>query len=262
MSALFLAAAVALYLLSLAGYGAAFARPALARTARAGFAIAAAGFVVHGVAIGIGCRETGGQHLLTVSGAAGLAGWITAGVFLIVQRTFRKPAAGAFALPLVVAAALPGVIAPTTGEDGVKLALAAVPAVRVHVTTAAGGIALFALACAIAVMYLLQQRELKGKHFGPLLSRLPSLHALDRVNGTLVALGFAVFTVAVVSGSVLARTVWCASWDWDGQQVASVVVWVVFGASVLARSAGARGRRQAILTLVAFSLGASKHGNQ
>jgi ABC-type uncharacterized transport system permease subunit len=247
-------AAVGLYLLSAAAYGAAFARPALARTARAAFALAAAGFLVHGVAIGLGCRETGGQHLLTVGGAAGLVGWVAAGVFLWVQRAFRKPAAGAFALPLVIAAVLPSALATGTGERALAPALATVPAVGLHVTAAAAGIALFALACAFGVMYLLQERELKGKRFGPLLSRLPSLHALDRVNGTLITLGFAVFTVAVLSGSLLARSEWCAFWEWDGQQVASVAAWAVFGAVVLARRAGGRGRRQAVLTLVAFSL--------
>jgi ABC-type uncharacterized transport system permease subunit len=249
-----LAAAVTLYLLAAAAHGLAFARPALARTAAAGVALAAAGFLVHGLAIGLGCREMGGRHLLTVEGAAGLAGWIAAGVLLLVQRDLRTPAAGAFVLPLVLVAVLPEVAAPRAGAPVAAPSLARLPALQVHVTTAAGGIALFALACAVGLMYLLQERELKGKRFGPLLTRLPSLHVLDRANGRLVALGFALFTVALVSGSFVARTAWCASWDWDGQQVVSVLVWLVFGAMVLARRAGSHGRRQAVLTIAAFSL--------
>jgi ABC-type transport system involved in cytochrome c biogenesis permease subunit len=254
VSTLILAAAVAAYLVSAVAYGAAFAKPALKRTAHAALLFAGVGFVVQAVAIGVACKETGGQHLLTVSGALGLVGWMAAGVHLFVQRTARTPAAGAIGLPLVVAAVLPGFAAPVGIGPFAAPALARLPAVRLHVTTASAGIALFALACAFGVMYLVQERELKGKRFGPLLSRLPSLHALDRINGRLVEIGFAVFTVAVVSGAIVARTVWCAPWAWDGQQVASVVVWAFFGAMVLARRAGSHGRRQALRTIVAFSL--------
>lgn len=253
MSAVVLVISLALYLSAAAAYVAAFVRPALTRTARAAFLLAVAGFAVQGAAIGIGCGETGGRHLLTVSGGAGLVGWLTAGAFLVVQRRVQKAAGGGFVLPVVFAAVLPGAVAPTSMNAGLST-LAELPAVRLHVITAAGGIALLALACAFGIMFLLQERELKEKRFGPLLSRLPSLHALDRVNAALVAVGFAVFTVAVVTGALVARTVWCATWDWDGQQVASVGVWLVFGAMVLARRVGARGRRQAVLTLVAFTL--------
>lgn len=247
-----LAAALGLYLLSAAAYALAFARPGLARAARGALALAVAGFAVHAVAIGAGCRADGGGHLLGVGGAASLAGWIAAGAFLVVQRAFRAPAAGAFALPVVVAGVLPEVVAP--GGRLASSALARVPALPLHVTTASAGLALFALACAAGLMYLLQERELKGKRFGPLLSRLPPLRSLDRMNGALVAAGFGVFTVALVSGAMVARTAWCASWDWDGQQVVSALVWLVFGAMLLARRAGSHGRRQAILTLAAFSL--------
>jgi len=96
---------------------------------------------VHGIAIGAGCKETGGQRLLTVSGAVGLLGWVAGGVLLLVQRACRDPAAGAFALPLVLAAVLPGVFAPGTGGRGVTPALATVPALRLHATAAAAGIA-------------------------------------------------------------------------------------------------------------------------
>jgi ABC-type transport system involved in cytochrome c biogenesis permease subunit len=251
---LVLAAAVASYLLSAIAYGAAFARPALRRTARAALALAGIGFAAQGVAIGLACNETGGQHLLTVAGTLGLVGWFAAGVHLFVQRTARTPAAGALALPLVFAAVLPGLASPVGSGSFDAPALAQIPAVRLHVTTAAGGVALFALACAFGVMYLVQERELKGKRFGPLLSRLPSLHALDRINGGLIKVGFAVFTVAVVSGAVVARTVWCAAWQWDGQLIASLVVWTVFAAMVLARRAGSHGRRQAVQTVLAFTL--------
>jgi ABC-type uncharacterized transport system permease subunit len=252
MSRSLLAAALALYSGSAAAYLAAFARPALTRAVRGAYALAAAGFAVQTAAIGVGCAETYGRHLLTAAGAAGLVGWFAAGAFLVAQRALRKAAAGAFALPLVFLASLPAAAAPVAGLDAGS-ALAAIPAVRLHVLTAAGGIALLGLASAVAVLYLLQQRELKAKRFGPLLSRLPPLQVLERTSSALLALGFGVFTVAVASGSIVARSAWCQLWEWDGQQVASVLAWALFGALVLARFAGNRGRRQAVMTIANFA---------
>jgi HemX protein len=249
-----LAAALALYVLAAAAYVAAFARPALTGAARAGLALAAAGFVVHAVAIGLGCHELGGQHLLTLRGAFGLVGWIAAGVHLAVQRGYRIPAAGAFTLPLVVMAVLPETLAPRASGLAVAPELVRLPALRIHVTAATAGVALFALAAGIGLMVLLQERELKAKRFGALFARLPSLHVLDRVNARLVALGFAVFTVALVTGSLVAKEAWCAFWAWDAQQIASLTVWALFGAMIVLRRAGVHGRRYAALTVLGFSL--------
>jgi HemX protein len=253
MATTVLLGAIALYVTAAAAYGAGFARPALAWAPRAGYVLAAAAFVVHAAAIGFGCAESQGRHLLTLAGATGLVGWLSAGVFLVAQRSIRKAAAGAFLLPLIALAAAPEALSSATLAEG-KPVLATLPAVGLHVTTAAGGIALFAVAAIFAAMYLLQHRELKGKRFGPLLSRLPALNALDRASRRLVAVGFAVFTIAVASGAVVARSGWCAAWEWDAQLIVSVLVWGVFGALVFARRIGTHGRRQAVATLVAFAV--------
>ncbi len=90
-----------------------------------------------------------------------------------------------------------------------------------HVVAAILALALFAIAFGVAVMYLLQEREVKGKRFGALFSRLPSLDALDQLNQRLVRAGFAVFTVALLAGTLNASVVWKSAWSWDPQQITS-----------------------------------------
>lgn len=173
--------AVLLYVAAAAAWLVAFVWPAKALVARAALALTMSGFVVQAAAIGLGCAETHGRHLLTVFGAAGLVGWLTAGAFLVVERVLRKPAVGALVLPLVIASIVREALAPVP-VAGAPSALSGVPALRLHVMSAAGGIAVLALACAVGLMFLAQERELKGKRFGPLLSRLPPLQVLDRAN--------------------------------------------------------------------------------
>ena len=92
------------------------------------------------------------------------------------------------------------------------------------------GVALFGIAFGAAVMYLLQEREVKGKKFGALFSRLPSLDALDRMVQRLVRAGFVVYTVALVAGTITATAVWKSAWSWDPQQIVSMLVWLLYGA--------------------------------
>lgn len=254
MTLIVLVLALALYAASGAAYAVSFARPRLARAATAGYLLCALAFTVHAAGIGLGCSESGGFHLLTLRGGFGLVGWIAAGAFLLLQRAYRVPAAGIFVLPLILAAILPGIASGGAVEGGITPELVRLPALKVHVAAAAGGVALFAIACGIALMYLLQDRELKGKRFGALFTRLPSLHVLDRMTVRLVAVGFAVFTVALVSGSLLARSAWCAFWEWDGQQIAAVVIWATFGLVLYLRRAGLRGRTHAAMTVAGFAL--------
>ena len=113
-------------------------------------------------------------------------------------------------------------------------------------------LALFGIAFAAAGMYLLQEREVKGKRFGALFLRLPSLDSLDRMVQRLVRAGFVVYTVALVAGTITASAVWKSAWSWDPQQVASLVIWTLYGGMVQLRHNGWHGRRYALLTLAVF----------
>src|SRR5690606_10387874 len=73
---------------------------------------------------------------------------------------------------------------------------------RVHISLATVGVAIFALASALAAIYLLEERNLKRKKFDALSFKNPdaSLDALDALSQRLVQAGFLVFTVAVALG--------------------------------------------------------------
>jgi ABC-type transport system involved in cytochrome c biogenesis permease subunit len=224
------------------------------RAATAGYALVLAAFLVHGVSIGFACSEFGGAEFFNLRGGFGMLGWLAAGGFLLLQRLYALPAVGAFIVPLVVIAVLPGFfgLGPTArGEvpDVVRL-----PTLKLHVSSAIGGVALFAIAFGVAVMYLLQEREVKGKRFGALFSRLPSLDTLDRLVQRLVRTGFVVWSIALVTGAVVAKNVWGSFWEWDPQQVAALVVWILYGAMVQLRYLGVHGHKYALLTLAGFAL--------
>ncbi|HVP67455.1 MAG TPA: cytochrome c biogenesis protein CcsA [Anaeromyxobacteraceae bacterium] len=265
IAALFYAVAAILYVLY-------FARPRHAALATAGKWILGAAFVVHGASIGLGCKEYGGMEFFSLRGGIVTIAWLAAGFYLFLQRLYRIPTVGAFVVPLVLVVIAPTLLLsspnlPASVPEGLRR-----PVLTLHIVTALGGVAVFCLAFVVAVMYLLQEREVKGKRFGALFSRLPSLDSLDQLNQRLVRAGFVVFTVALVLGAFMAHAVWKSAWEWDPQQVSSLVIWGLYGTMVQLRHTGWHGRRYAALTIVGFLLvigsmvtlnvipGATRHG--
>lgn len=245
--------AAALYVLAACGYILYFARPSHLVAAR--FGAWALGFasLVHVAAIGLACKEFGGLEWFTLRGGFVLMAWLIGGTYLLVQRFYHLPSVGAFVTPLVLLVLVPTLFG-EGGSPGVAPETVRHPALTFHVITASLGVALFAIAFGVALMYLLQEREVKGKNFGALFSRLPPLQSLDNLTQRLVRLGFVVFTVALLAGQLMAHKVWKNTWAPDPQQISSLVIWLLYGAMVQLRHAGWHGRRYAWLTMVGFTL--------
>jgi HemX protein len=253
MSIVVLRIAAALYAGATAAYIVYFARPRHPRLATAGAALLAAGFVVQGVAIGIGCSEFGGAEFFGLRGGVALMVWLAAGAFLLLQRFYPLPTIGAFITPFIFILLVPALFG-TPGHPELPSDAVRHPTLTLHIVSAVLGVALFGIAFGVAVMYLLQERQVKGKRFGALFTRLPSLDALDRMVQRLVRAGFVVYTVALVAGTITATALWKSAWSWDAQQIVSVAVWSLYGALVQLRHSGWHGRRYAVLTLVGFAL--------
>ena len=254
-----------------AGYLVFFARPRHVRAASMGQVLLSVAFLVHAIAIGVGCGEFGGREFFSLRGGLAFVAFLVAGLYLLLQRFYHLPSVGAFVTPLIVVVLLPALFG-APGRPAVPPAALGRPSLTVHIFAAAGGLALFGIAAGVALMYILQEREMKGKRFGALFSRLPSLDTLDRLTQRLVVLGFLVFTVALATGALVAKGVWKSAWQWDPQQVSALVVWLLYGGLVQLRHTGWRGRRYAWITVGGFLLvissmvalgsipGATRHG--
>jgi ABC-type transport system involved in cytochrome c biogenesis permease subunit len=253
MSIVILRIAAALYAVSTAAYVLYFARPKHPRLAMAGATTLGLGFLVHAVAIGVGCSEFGGAEFFSLRGGLALMVWLAAGAYLLLNRFYHLPTLGAFITPFIVVTLLPALFG-TPGHPELPPDTLRHPTVTVHIISAVLGVALFAIAFGAALMYLLQEREVKGKKFGVMFLRLPSLDKLDRMVQRLVRAGFVVYTVALVAGTMTATAVWKSAWSWDLQQIVSLTIWLLYGVMVQLRHSGWHGRRYALLTLVGFAL--------
>jgi cytochrome c-type biogenesis protein CcsB len=173
------------------------------------------------------------------------------GMYLLVQARYQVVVVGAFIAPLAFVFTLSAYVTYSGVQELPRFHSAWLPA---HIAPAFLGYAILALACGLSVAYLLQERQLKAKRLGGLFRRLPSLETLDQLNHRFVTVGFVLFTVAILTGAVLAKTVWGAFWSWEPVQVWSAATWLLYAILLHTRTVGWRGRKAATLTILGFAV--------
>ncbi len=59
-------------------------------------------------------------------------------------------------------------------------------------------------------------------------ANLPSLEALDLWTYRLIAFGFPLLTLVIITGAVWAQAAWGRWWGWDPKETASLITWLVY----------------------------------
>jgi cytochrome c-type biogenesis protein CcsB len=122
-----------------------------------------------------------------------------------------------------------------------------------HICLALAGYAALALACLGGVLYLIQERQIKGKQFGFFYRRLPSLSQLDNLNYWCLTIGFPLLTAGLISGSLYAQHTLGRFWSWDPKEILTLIAWLIYAVLLHERlTVGWRGRRAALMAIGGF----------
>jgi ABC-type uncharacterized transport system permease subunit len=241
-TALVYLAASVLFVLQLLGRAAAFAAWA-PRLVTVGVPLHAAQICVWSVVLHV-CPVEGIHFALSV------ASMLVCLVYVLVRTRYRVDVVGAFAAPQALAFLLASrFVGPVADEPRLRSAL-----LPFHVASNLLGIALFTLAFAAAVAYLLQERRLKQKKFART-DRLPPVDALDRAEHRFLVAGFPLLTIGILTGTIWAREIEAGGVAEIARAALSYASWALIGGVLLLRAAaGWRGRRAALGTILGFSL--------
>lgn len=210
----------------------------------------ATGWAAHTLALIVAAVETGRPPLSTLSEAVSVAVWVVVLLAMILERQAGVRVLGAFVMPVALLLSLkstvgrPPTLAPALGNAWVLL----------HIALALIGIAAFVLNFAGAVMYLLQERQIRAKRPGRFYYRLPALETLDHLTYRTLALGFPFLTTGIILGAVWARTSWGSPFAPDPVAFFSIVAWVIYAGTLAGRAAGGwHGRRAAYYAIIGFA---------
>jgi cytochrome c-type biogenesis protein CcsB len=249
MTTVLLAFALALYLLSTATF-IVHVITGQDSTRRAAVAFLACAFGMHAASLGVRAVLLGYESIATFQEELSFIACVMVGLYLLIAARANLTVVGALVTPLAFLFALSAFAfnAPTPKLPE-RLQNVWLPA---HVAPAFLGYAIFAVAFCLSLVYLLQEKQLKEKRKGDLFRRLPSLETLDNLNHRFVTWGFALFSIGIITGSLLAKESWGAMWSWEPVQVCSAITWLLYALLLHARTVGWRGRKAAALTVVAF----------
>lgn len=218
------------------------------------YRILVAGFAVHTVFLVHQYIAVGTAPVLNLKSALGFFAWTITGAYLLFQLRFRLMVLGSFIAPLaavlmILSTTIPGAETVTVSPLLKSLWL------TIHVVTIFAGDGMFAIMFAAAIMYLLQERQIKGKRFGFLYTRLPSLQTLDSINHHALIVGFPLLTLGMVTGAIYAQQALGSFWRWDPKEVWSLITWLAYAVLLHERlTVGWRGKRAAVMSIVCFVL--------
>jgi len=153
--------------------------------------------------------------------------WSVALIYLLIGPTYRLSLMGAFTAPLVLVLQGFALLAPIDVPHASKVAPN--PWLEFHASISLIAYGAFALACIAGVMYLVQERQLKTHQIHSIFYHLPPLTDLFAAITRLLWLGFALYTLGLLSGFFVGQPlplqqVWCA-----------VAVWVLYAAILQGR---------------------------
>ncbi len=177
--------------------------------------------------------------------------WCITLTFIVAHLRYRINVLGAFVLPLV---SLLMIASESIWEGNHTIP----PLLRsrwlyFHTSVAFLAYASFFLTFISAVLYLIQEKELKAKKFRFLYFRLPSLQVCDELLRRSLFAGFVLMSITIMTGALWAQQAWGRYWSWDPKETASLVTWMIYLVLVNYRlSAGWRGRWASYISIVGF----------
>lgn len=219
----------------------------------AGIAI---GWLLHGVGLWADVVAPGSLRLgFAVMLSAAL--WLSVGIYWIENRNFSLDSLRVLVMPCATAAVMlpvlfPGSLIPLEGKSVLF---------SWHIAIAMLAYSTLTLAAFHAVLMILQESRLhthpraaQGGWFGAALDRLPALLTMEKLLFRLIAVGFVLLTLTVLSGIVFSEQLFGKAFSWNHKVAFTLLSWLLFGVLLAGRTwRGWRGKTALRFTLTGFT---------
>jgi ABC-type uncharacterized transport system permease subunit len=226
---------------------------------RQGFAISlgtALGWLLHGAALGADVIEPGALRIgFAVMLSAAL--WISVGAYWLENRNFSLDGLRVLVLPSAAVAVIlpvvfPGTLVPLAGKSSLY---------SWHIAIAILAYSTLTIAAFHAVLMALQESKLhtrptaaKRGWLAAAIDRLPALLTMEKLLFRLIAFGFALLTLTVLSGVVFSEQLFHTAFKWDHKTIFTMLSWGLFGLLLAGRYwRGWRGKTALSFTLSGFA---------
>lgn len=218
---------------------------------RAGVALLGVGAALHATHIVVSSMVLNICPIKGIHFALSVVSMLACVVFLVMRARYRLDAVGVLVAPLALTFLVGSQAAHADASAAGPVKSAVLP---VHVLANLLGEALFLLAFAAAVAYLVADKQLKKKNVAGVGSRLPPLDALDRAEHAFLLAGFPLLTIGIITGALWAERVESGSSVELWRSLFGYATWALFAGVLLLRAwRGWRGKRAAYGTIAGFA---------
>ena len=205
------------------------------------------------VTIGVRSSQTGhGPYTSSFEVALFLA-WLMVVVFFLTEWKYKIKNLGAFIIPIVFVILL---FSAFLSKDVILVYESSEMRfwLTMHRTLSILGYAAFSIAFASGIMYLIQEHQVKTKKLGIMYFRMPSLEVLDDLNFKVIMIGFPLFTLGFMTGSISNMQLNQSFFSWDlNSTLPLVATWLIYSLVFFGRiMVGLRGKKAAQGAILGF----------
>ena len=209
------------------------------------------GLLAHASAIALEAAEIHRLPVTDVRSTLSFYAFLVTLTFFFLYLRYRITSLGLFMLPFVFVLTLISAVRPVRPFD---LSAFRGGWLAVHIGSTILGYTGFFLTFVAAVMYLIQEKELKSKIPRTFYYRLPSLELCDELYYRSLLFGLPLLTVGILTGFIWASRTWKGPWEFDPKILASLLTWLIYLVLFSTRvSGGWRGRRAAYIAIFGFA---------
>ena len=171
--------------------------------------------------------------------------------FFLVYLRYRISALGILMLPLVFVLTFISVLQPGRSFDSKVFRGGWL---LVHTGSIFLGYTGFFLTFVAAIMYLIQEKELKSRKPRAFYYRLPSLEVCEELYVRSLYFGLPFLSLGILTGFFWASREWKGPWELDPKILASLLTWLIYLILFSTRVSGSwRGRRAAYVAILGFA---------
>jgi len=170
--------------------------------------------------------------------------WIVMSNYVAMELIRDNQAPGAFLVPAAAIMMVAGAALPKPGSAEHTVAELTASLIGWHIGVTMLGYGFFLASFVAGALYLIQERNLRKKKWGPLYYRLPSLEALDVWGARFVYIGYPLLTIGISAGLTFATVEWTHFWQADPKVLFTILLWLVYGGYLLMRKAWGWGGRK------------------
>jgi len=207
--------------------------------------------ILHGVEIGLRHAVLKTIPLSTVHDALSFLAFSILFVYMIIELRLKVRGSGIFILFFAFLLELISTFnlswEPETNE------LLSSPTFALHASLSIMGYTAMSISTLYAIMYIIQNHNLKKRNLGKLFTQLPALSFLEKMSIQSAFMGIVLLGIGLLLGHIQAEAIMGEFWPNDIKVIATDIIWVIYlSGYIIAQFLRLPGKRMAYLSIAGY----------